>query len=326
MRIGVVGVGRIGAFHAATVKRLPAVGEVLVTDADPARAEAVAKDLDVGYATDIGDLLRQRPAGLVIAAATSAHAELIGLALAAGVPTFCEKPLAVDLAGTAAVVGEVEAGRTPVQIGFQRRFDAGYRAAAQAVRDGELGWIHTIRANTNDAFPPPAGYLPTSGGLFRDCSVHDFDIIRFVTGREVETVYAAGANRGEPFFAEAGDIDTGAALLTLDDGTFAAVSATRYNQAGHDVRMELLGERGADRRRPRPADRPALRRARRDLPGRHPAPHLPGPLPRRLRRRAHHLHRRSSRPHRVPLHSPRRPASLPHRRRLRTLPRASPAQ
>jgi myo-inositol 2-dehydrogenase / D-chiro-inositol 1-dehydrogenase len=240
MRIGVVGVGRIGAFHAATIKRLPAVDEVLVADADPGRAEAVAKDLDVRH-TGIDELLRLRPDGVVIAAATSAHAELIGAALAAGVPTFCEKPLAVDLAGTAAVVRQVEAGDIPVQVGFQRRFDAGYRAAAQAVRGGELGWIHTIRANTNDAFPPPAGYLPTSGGLFRDCSVHDFDIIRFVTGREVETVYAAGANRGEAFFAEAGDIDAAAALLTLDDGTFAAVSATRYNQAGHDVRMELLG-------------------------------------------------------------------------------------
>ena len=79
---------------------------------------------------------------------------------------------------------------------------AGYRRAAEAVRSGELGWIHTIRANTGDAFPPPAEYLPTSGGFFRDCNVHDFDIIRFVTGHEVVSAYAVGANRGEKIFAE----------------------------------------------------------------------------------------------------------------------------
>ena len=82
-------------------------------------------------------------------------------------------------------------------IGFQRRFDAGFRAARDAVASGSLGWIHTIRANTSDAAPPPASYIPTSGGFFRDCSIHDFDAVRFVTGREVVSVYAVGENRGE---------------------------------------------------------------------------------------------------------------------------------
>lgn len=101
-----------------------------------------------------------------------------------------------------------------------------------------------MRANTHDQSPPPAAYLPTSGGLFRDCSIHDFDILRFVTGREVAGVFAMGANKGASFFTEAGDIDTGAAALTLDDGTLAVLSATRYNGGGHDVRMELMGSEG----------------------------------------------------------------------------------
>jgi myo-inositol 2-dehydrogenase/D-chiro-inositol 1-dehydrogenase len=243
MRIGLVGVGRIGAFHAATLKEL--VDEVVVADVDPGRAELVAKDLDVGHVADVDALLASGLDGFVITAATSAHAELIGRGVGAGVTTFCEKPVAYDLAATSRVVATVEAADVPVQIGFQRRFDAGYRTAADAVRRGELGWIHTIRANTNDAFPPPAGYLPTSGGFFRDCSVHDFDIIRFVTGREVVSVYAVGANRGESFFADANDIDAAAALLTLDDDTFVTVTGTRYNAAGHDVRMEVLGSQGS---------------------------------------------------------------------------------
>jgi myo-inositol 2-dehydrogenase/D-chiro-inositol 1-dehydrogenase len=118
------------------------------------------------------------------------------------------------------------------------------RRAREAVLSGELGFLHTVRANTHDQSPPPADYLPTSGGLFRDCSVHDFDVIRFVTNQEVASVFAVGANKGDPFFAEKGDIDTGVAVLTLDDGTLVLLSATRYNGAGHDVRMEVMGSAG----------------------------------------------------------------------------------
>jgi myo-inositol 2-dehydrogenase/D-chiro-inositol 1-dehydrogenase len=245
MRIGLVGVGRIGAFHAATLKGLPAVDQVVVADADPNRAELVAKELGLEFAPDVPTLLGAGIEGLVIAAATSAHAELIAAGVAAGIPTFCEKPVATDLAATERVVELVEASNVPVHIGFQRRLDAGYQTARRKVADGELGFIHHIRATTNDAFPPPEGYIPTSGGFFRDCNVHDFDILRYVTGREVATAYATGANKGAAFFAEAGDVDTGAALLTLDDGTLVLVSSTRYNGGGHDVRMEVLGERGA---------------------------------------------------------------------------------
>jgi myo-inositol 2-dehydrogenase/D-chiro-inositol 1-dehydrogenase len=245
MRIGLVGAGRIGAFHAATLKGLAAVDQVVVADADASRAEVVCKDLGLEFATDVDQLLGSELDGLVIAAATSAHAELIAKAVAVGIPTFCEKPVALDLAETQQVVALVEASGVPVHIGFQRRFDLGYRSAAEQVRSGALGFIHHISANTNDAFPPPQEYIPTSGGFFRDCTVHDFDIIRFVTGREVVSVFATGANRGEAFFGEYGDVDAAAALLTLDDGTFVAVSGTRYNAAGHDVRMEVLGSLGS---------------------------------------------------------------------------------
>ncbi|GAA0595421.1 Gfo/Idh/MocA family oxidoreductase [Kribbella sandramycini] len=245
MRIGLVGVGRIGAFHASTLKALPAVDQVVVADADPSRAEAVAKELGLEFAADVPALLASGLDGFVIAAATGAHAELIAAGVAAGVPTFCEKPVALDLAETQRVVDLVEAHDVPVHIGFQRRFDAGYQAARAAVVSGELGFVHHIRANTNDAFPPHQEYIPQSGGFFRDCSVHDFDAVRYVTGREIVSVYATGANRGEPFFGEYGDVDSAAALLTLDDGTFVQVSGTRYNGAGHDVRMELQGSLGS---------------------------------------------------------------------------------
>jgi myo-inositol 2-dehydrogenase/D-chiro-inositol 1-dehydrogenase len=245
MRIGLIGAGRIGVFHAATLSRLPGVDDLVVTDVDPARAWTVAEELGIGLAPDLPQLFAAGLDGVVITAATSAHAELIHRALDAEVPVFCEKPVALDVPRTREVIAHATAATVPVQIGFQRRFDAGYTRARDAVRAGELGWIHTLRAVTADATPPPAAFIPTSGGMFRDVSIHDFDILRWVTGREVVSVFADGGNLGEAFFAEAGDVDTAAALLRLDDGALATVTGGRYNGAGHDVRLEVCGSAGA---------------------------------------------------------------------------------
>jgi len=243
MRIGLIGVGRIGAFHAATLRALPGVDSVVVTDADLGRARDVAGRLGTETAGSVDDLLTAGIDALVIATATAAHPELIRRGVAAGLPLFCEKPVAPDIDGTLEVI-KCAVG-AEVQIGFQRRFDAGFRAVRDAARDGALGWLHTIRSTTLDAAPPPADYIPGSGGIFRDCAVHDFDAIRWVSGRAVTRVYAAGANLGEQFFRDAGDVDTASALLTLDDGTIAVVSCTRYNAAGYDVRLEVLGSAGS---------------------------------------------------------------------------------
>jgi myo-inositol 2-dehydrogenase/D-chiro-inositol 1-dehydrogenase len=245
MRIGLVGVGRIGAFHAATLRGLPGVDSVVIADADAARARDVAGRLGTEIADSAPDLLAAGIDALVIATGTGTHPELIRLGVQKGLPVFCEKPVAADIDGTLDVIKQVNAGTSEVQIGFQRRFDAGFRAARKAVQEGALGWLHTIRSTTLDPAPPPASYIAGSGGIFRDCAVHDFDAIRWVSGREVTSVYAVGANRGEDFFTAAGDVDTASAMLTMDDGTIALVSCTRYNAAGYDVRLEVLGANGS---------------------------------------------------------------------------------
>ena len=241
MRLGLAGTGRIGTAHAETLKGFEEVESVVVADVDTARAPSAAAKLGVEATATLEELFAAGLDGLVVTAATDAHPGLIIAAVDAGMPVFCEKPVAADIPGTLAVIDRIGASDVPVQIGFQRRFDAGYAAARAAVASGELGWLHTLRATTFDPAPPPAEYVAHSGGLFRDCGVHDFDIIRWVSGREVEEVYAIGANRGERFFADAGDVDTAAATLTLDDGTLATVSLTRYNGAGYDVRLDVLG-------------------------------------------------------------------------------------
>ncbi|MFF9813581.1 Gfo/Idh/MocA family oxidoreductase [Streptomyces sp. NPDC014006] len=243
MRIGVIGTGRIGTIHANTLSRHRDVGSLILTDVDPARAQELALRLGETAAPGVDEIFTWGVDAVVITTATQAHAELIGRAARSGLPVFCEKPIALDLPGTLQAIAEVEAAGTVLQMGFQRRFDAGYVGAREAVRSGRLGRLHTVRAVTSDQVPPPAAWLPLSGGLYRDTLIHDFDILRWVTGREVSDVYAAGSDAGPGMFREAGDVDTAAVLLTLDDGTLATATATRLNGAGYDVRMELAGER-----------------------------------------------------------------------------------
>ncbi|WP_406270630.1 Gfo/Idh/MocA family oxidoreductase [Actinacidiphila glaucinigra] len=243
MRVVLFGVGRLGSFHAATLHAHPEVSELVLADADTARAAEAAARIGTGAraAASVDAAFADGADAVVIASATAAHAGLISRAVRAGLPAYCEKPVALDLESTVTALREVEKAGTVLQMGFQRRFDPGYRAARAAVRAGRLGRLHTVRALTSDMSPPPPEFVPLSGGLYRDCLIHDFDAVRWVTGREVVEVYAMGANGGADFFREAGDVDTAAALLTLDDGTLATATSTRYNGAGYDIRMELAG-------------------------------------------------------------------------------------
>jgi myo-inositol 2-dehydrogenase/D-chiro-inositol 1-dehydrogenase len=241
MRIGLIGLGRIGAFHAETLSALPSVTSLVVTDAVPAAINSVVERFGVEAVETPDKLLASGVDGVVVAAATDAHPELIIAAAEAGVPVFCEKPVARTMAEGVAVARRVAGTGVPIQIGYPRRLDAGFAAVRQAIASGELGWVHTVRSTTLDPAPPPPGYLAVSGGIFRDCSIHDFDAVRWVTGREVVEVYATGSDRGDPVFAELGDVAFAATVLTLDDGARAVVSNSRYNARGHDVRMEVHG-------------------------------------------------------------------------------------
>lgn len=204
MRIGLAGVGRIGAFHAATLRHLDGVDEVVLADARAGTADRVARELGLRAVGSVDALLEGGIDGLLIATDTMSHAPLLRRAIAQGLPTFCEKPVAAALDETIELAELERASGVPIHIGFQRRFDSGYVTAREAVASGSLGFVHTIRANTMDETPPPAAYIPTSGGIFRDCNVHDFDILRFITGREVVSVAATGGNRGADFFTAAG--------------------------------------------------------------------------------------------------------------------------
>src|SRR3954469_9128358 len=245
MRIGILGLGRIGAFHAETLSGLDVVESLVLTDPFADAAKSAAERFGGEVVDSPEALLAPGVDGIVVAAATDAHPGLILAGVEAGIPVFCEKPVARTMSEGVEVLKAVEGSDVPIQIGYNRRFDAGFGPAPAAVRAGELGKLHTVRSTTLDPAPPPAAYVAASGGIFRDCSVHDFDTVRWVTGQEVVEVYATGSDRGDPMFAEAGDVATAATVLTLQDGTVALVSNARYNAAGYDVRMELHGSAGS---------------------------------------------------------------------------------
>ena len=238
--MGVVGLGRIGTHHVETLLGLDGVS-VSVTDADPRRAQRVADELGVRAVAAPEELLEAGVDALVIATSTPSHAPLLQLAAGSAVAAFCEKPVALDLATLDRVRETVDHAGIVVQVGFQRRFDAGYQAAREAVATGGVGKILVMRAATHDPVPPPAEYIAASGGIFCDLHIHDFDAIRFVSGEEITQVYADGAGLDAPWIGELDDVDVAAAILHLSGGGLVIVSGTRRDPVGYDVRLEVFG-------------------------------------------------------------------------------------
>ena len=240
MRIGVLGTGRMGAYRAEWFARRPEIERVLVGSRDPGRGRTVAERVG-GEAGTYEDVLAARPNAVVISTATPEHAALIRACADRGLPMLCEKPVALTLAETEEATAAAERAGVELQVSFQRRFDPGWREARRLLDAGELGVLYTIRVNSHDHEPSPPEYIPTSGGIFRDLHVHDFDIVRWFTGREVDHVYAVGAVRAWDRFAEHGDFDTAAVLLVLDDGLPVLLSGTRHDPRGYDFRAEIFG-------------------------------------------------------------------------------------
>jgi myo-inositol 2-dehydrogenase / D-chiro-inositol 1-dehydrogenase len=240
MRVTLLGAGRIGRLHASLLRATPGVDRVTIADVDAARAADVAEATGIEAAESV-DAAFDRADAVIIAAATGAHPTLVRSSIGRGLPTFCEKPLAASLDETIALAGEIRDSGVPFQLGFQRRFDAAYREVHRLIHSGELGTLYIVRLAGHDPAPPPDAYIPQSGGLFRDFSIHDFDVLRWMTGHEVEEVYADGAVRGFPIFARYGDVDTAVATLRMVDGPLVVLTTARHDPLGYDIRAEVFG-------------------------------------------------------------------------------------
>ena len=224
--LGVIGLGRIGAFHTDTLSGLDGIDDLVITDERPEVVAAVAAKHNATAADSVEELLSSGIDGVVVAAATPAHAELTLAAVERGIPDVLReadrRPRRPNRARVADIIAR---SGVPVQVGYQRRFDAAFAAAKRAVDDGSLGLLHTVRSTTMDPAPPPMEYIAGSGGIFRDCAVHDFDILRWITGQDAVDVYATGSVQGDPQFAEFGDVDTAAVVVRFESGTLGVISA-----------------------------------------------------------------------------------------------------
>jgi myo-inositol 2-dehydrogenase/D-chiro-inositol 1-dehydrogenase len=246
MRIGILGQGRIGRLHGELLQhRVPGARVTCVFDVDPVSAAGAAQAIGVPVAGSAAELIASDEVDAVaICTSTDTHVELVLAAAAAGKAVFCEKPLSLDLAAIGAVGAALTGSDRLFQIGFNRRFDASHAAVRRAVEDGTVGEPHLVRITSRDPAPPPLEYVRTSGGLFLDMTVHDFDMARFVTGSEVVSVTAQGAARISPEFAETGDVDTAVVLLEHADGCLTTIDNSRQARYGYDQRVEVHGALG----------------------------------------------------------------------------------
>jgi myo-inositol 2-dehydrogenase / D-chiro-inositol 1-dehydrogenase len=246
LRIGVIGAGRIGRLHAELIAG-PVQGAALaaVHDVRSDTASSLGRKLGVPAAASAEELIGSPDVDAVaVCSSTDTHADLIVTATGAGKATFCEKPVSLDLDELDRALGAVRSAETPFQIGFNRRFDPAHRAVRDAVAGGEVGEPHLVRISSRDPAPPPLDYVRVSGGIFLDMTIHDFDIARWVTGSEVTEVYARGARRIEPAYADVGDVDTALVVLNHESGCITAIDNSRRAAYGFDQRVEVFGSRG----------------------------------------------------------------------------------
>jgi myo-inositol 2-dehydrogenase / D-chiro-inositol 1-dehydrogenase len=246
LRIGVIGVGRIGRMHASLlVRQIPGASVAAVHDANDESARDVALSLGVPTATDVDELLSNPDVDAVaICSSTDTHAELIVAAAQAGKAIFCEKPVSLDLAEVDRALAAVDDANVPFQIGFNRRFDPAHASVAAAVTDGTIGEPHLVRITSRDPAPPPMAYVEVSGGIFLDMTIHDFDMARFVTGSEVVEVFARGMVRIDEAFGAAGDVDTAVVMLEHENGCLTTIDNSRQALYGYDQRVEVFGSLG----------------------------------------------------------------------------------
>ena len=165
-------------------------------------------------------------------------------AAAKGKAIFCEKPIDLDLRRTDECLAAVEKAGVPFQIGFNRRFDPAHAAVREAVASGAVGEPHLVRISSRDPEPPPVEYIRTSGGLFLDMMIHDFDMARYVTASDVVEVFARGAVRVDPAFERAADVDTALVTLVHENGCLTAIDNSRRAAYGYDQRVEVFGSGG----------------------------------------------------------------------------------
>ena len=245
IRTLIIGLGRIGKIHLGNLQAIDEVEIVGICDpTDEAKVFSNKAGLTF-YQKDFTDVADQVQAdAIVICSPTDTHANYVSIAAKKGIDVFCEKPLDLSLEKVKQVLKTVNESKIKLMLGFNRRFDSEFQSVKEKIVNGHIGDIHTIKITSRDPSPPPINYIKSSGGMFLDMTIHDFDMIRYLTNKEIVEVYAKGDALVNPEIAKAGDIDTAIINLTFEDGSMAVIDNCRKAVYGYDQRVEVFGSKG----------------------------------------------------------------------------------
>lgn len=271
-RIGIIGLGRIGRMHARNLAQEPGVDEVVLIGRNADRLAASRADIEAAVAPDAGPELAgdhvpdvhgsKAPTtklssrvrgeqwldgldGVIVASSTDSHPRLAKEVVAAGVPALIEKPLALDLDELGSLTAELDETGVPIMVAFHRRYDEGYQNLRQRIQSGDMGPIRIVHAASHDHYHVDPSFIPTSGGIWRDLMIHEFDTIPWLLDQAPVSVFAAGAVIDDPVYTEQGDVDTASALVTFESGAQALISGARNVGSGHDVGTAVYGSDAA---------------------------------------------------------------------------------
>ncbi len=248
IRVGLIGAGRIGQVHAEHLAyRVPGAELIAIADINLEAAQKLGTRYRLSTVTNVpGELLERSDIdAILICSSTDTHAALIEQAAAAHKHIFCEKPIAHDLAKIDSALAAVARAGVKLQIGFNRRFDPNFRQVRDLIAAGQIGQPQILRVTSRDPEPPPIEYVKVSGGLFLDMTIHDFDMMRYLSGSEAVEIYAAGAVLVDPRIGAAGDIDTALITLRFENGAMGSIDNSRKAVYGYDQRVEAFGSAGA---------------------------------------------------------------------------------
>ncbi|MGI5174607.1 inositol 2-dehydrogenase [Treponema sp. OMZ 840] len=247
LKIGIIGAGRIGKLHASNLaRRISKAKPVALSDINKKEAQKLARLLDIPAVYDDYKEILADPAieAVFICSSTDTHSEISMEAAKAGKHIFCEKPIDYDIHKIKSVLDIVKKKGVKYQVGFNQRFDPDYCRIKKAVSSGELGQLRIIKITSRDPAPPPIEYIKTSGGIYADMTIHDFDMMRYLCGSEITEVSAAGACLVDPAIGKAGDADTCVVTLRFANGSLGIIDNCRQSSYGYDQRIEVFGSKG----------------------------------------------------------------------------------
>ncbi|WP_433706022.1 inositol 2-dehydrogenase [Paraburkholderia sacchari] len=244
IRIGILGCGRIGQVHARSIKQIPSATLVAVGDVSQEAANACGTRFGVEV-REASEILEAKDIdAVVISTPSSTHFDVVHAASRSRKAIFCEKPIDLSADRVRTCIEAVDKAGVPFMTAFNQRFDPHFSAVERRIREGEIGEVETVTITSRDPAPPPVSYLKTSGGLFRDMMIHDFDLARFLLKEDPVRVFATGSVLVEPSIADVGDVDTAAVILTTRSGKICQISNSRRSTYGYDQRIEVHGSRG----------------------------------------------------------------------------------